>query len=280
MGLRLRTVAPTRGQAWLREGFRIFFRHPLGFAALFVAYLMLVSLLGWVPWVGSVLAAATVPLLSLAFMLATHEALQGRPVGLGTLFALWREPPATRRTMLLLCGVFGVAMTLIVELALWLGGDELVQALKPLSQTEVTTQDMMGVLASAPVSRLINWITGLSALLAVPYWHALALVHWGGQSAGQALFSSTLALWRTKGAVALYLLSWLGCIVLGSLAAGLGTALLAALAGAGPFALALAVSVMLGLSSAFYASLWFMFADSFGATEAPTAAAPADATPP
>ena len=48
----------------------------------------------------------------------------------------------------------------------------------------------------------------LGALLSVPFWHAPALVHWGGQGVAQALFSSTLALWRNKAAFALNGLLW------------------------------------------------------------------------
>ena len=59
----------------------------------------------------------------------------------------------------------------------------------------------------------------------MPFWHAPALVHWGDQGPAQALFSSTLAVWRSRGAFAVYLLSWLGIIV----AFGVTTALLAGL---------------------------------------------------
>jgi hypothetical protein len=39
----------------------------------------------------------------------------------------------------------------------------------------------------------------------VPFWHAPGLVHWGSQGVGQALFSSTLAVWRCRGAFVVYL---------------------------------------------------------------------------
>jgi hypothetical protein len=48
---------------------------------------------------------------------------------------------------------------------------------------------------------------GLMGLLSVPYWHAPALVHWGGQGVAQALFSSTLAL-AQQGAFAFNMLLW------------------------------------------------------------------------
>ena len=53
----------------------------------------------------------------------------------------------------------------------------------------------------------------LGSLLAVPFWHAPALVHWGGQGVAQALFSSTLALWRNKAAFVVNMLLWAGLLM-------------------------------------------------------------------
>ena len=55
---------------------------------------------------------------------------------------------------------------------------------------------------------------GLAACLSVPFWHAPALVYWQGQGVGQALFSSTLAVWRCKGAFLMYSLAWVGVIAI------------------------------------------------------------------
>lgn len=268
MGLRLRPVKFPQGQVWLRAGLRTYIQHPFAFITLFTGYLLLTALLGAIPLVGPVLAVGTLPLLSLVFMIATQQVLQGQPARLGLLFAWWRGPVPQRRALLLLCGAYGILVASLVALAFWEGGDELQAALKPLTSQQSGPADLMAVFTSAAVSRLVNWITLGVALISVPYWHALALVRWGGQSAGQALFSSTLALWRTRGAMAVYGLSWLGCTLLGSLLASLCSALLAAVGG-GALALLPGVVIMLSLSAAFYASLWFMFADSFELAEAP-----------
>ncbi|NRF70920.1 hypothetical protein HLB44_28335 [Aquincola sp. S2] len=263
MGLRLRVVAPPRGSHWLRNGLTTFFRQPLAFCVLFLGYLVAASVIGWVPWIGSLLSVATVPLLSLAFMLATRDALAGQPVRLLHLFALRREPPKARRAMLLLCLGFGIAVMLFVEFAVWAGGTELIEAMKPLAKADRTAQDFMAVLNNPVVTRLAHTLSALLALLSVPFWHALALVHWGGQSAGQALFSSTLALWRSKGAFLVYGLGWLGCVVAASLFGGVLVGLLTAALGNPAFALAFGAMVFVALSAAFYVSLWFMFDDSF-----------------
>jgi hypothetical protein len=89
-------------------------------------------------------------------------------------------------------------------------------------------------------------------------------VHWGGQSAGQALFSSTLAVWRSKGAFLVYGLCWIGL----SLAAAVLMTAVAQL-GARPLATAMALAGGLLFSTVFYVSLLFTFNDSFGGTYVP-----------
>jgi len=99
------------------------------------------------------------------------------------------------------------------------------------------------------------------ALLAVPFWHAPALVHWGGQGAAKSLFFSTVACWRNKGALTVFTLGWFGVLVA---FAFLSTAVFALL-GVPQLAFLAFTPAMLMLTSAFYASLYFSFVDSFEA---------------
>jgi hypothetical protein len=258
-----------QGSQWLRQAWRHFLRQPLRFSLLFLTYLLVASVIGAVPLVGSVLSLATMPLLSLAFMLATQDVIQGRPVSVGHLFAVARQPKKQRLTTLLLCLAFGIAVVVIIEIGVYLGGSELTEALKPLADAKGggDAKLLMSVFAHPAVSRLANTIWFLAALLSVPFWHALALVHWGGQTAAQALFSSTLALWRAKGAFLVYGLGWLGMVVLASLLAGIGAGLLTAAAGSPTVAMAFVALIFIAISAAFYISLWFMFQDSFVLTD-------------
>jgi hypothetical protein len=100
----------------------------------------------------------------------------------------------------------------------------------------------------------------LIALLSVPFWHAPALVHWGGQAAAQALFSSTLALWRNKGAFVVYSLTWAALVVVFAVSVGLVGMVL----GSREFASFLVMPGVLVISTAFYVSLLFTFNDCFG----------------
>lgn len=259
-----------QGSQWLRQALRLYLRQPLRFSLLFLSYLPIASAIGAVPVVGAVLSLATLPMLSLAFMLATQEAAQGRPVRLSHLLAVARQPKPQRRTSLLLCVAFGVAVVLIFEIGVRLGGSELTEALKPLfdAKGRGDPKVLTDVFVHPAVKRLTNTISFLIALLSVPFWHALALVHWGRQTAAQALFSSTLALWRTKGAFLVYGLGWLGMVVLASLMAGIGAGLLTAALGSPALAMAFFALSFVVISATFYVSLWFMFQDSF-APESP-----------
>jgi len=97
-------------------------------------------------------------------------------------------------------------------------------------------------------------------LLTIPFWHAPALVHWGGQAVGQSLFSSTLAVWRAKGAFVVYILGWVGSVMLFAL----GSALLLGLLGQPQWAGLVGIPGGLVFSAVFYISLLFTFNDSFG----------------
>jgi hypothetical protein len=99
-------------------------------------------------------------------------------------------------------------------------------------------------------------------VLSIPFWHAPALVHWGAQGWAKALFFSSVAVWRNKGAFAVYGLAWaalwVGLLVIVSLGVGLF----------GPQRFTfVATPLTLVFSTVFYASLWFTFADCFSPPE-------------
>jgi len=76
-----------------------------------------------------------------------------------------------------------------------------------------TPQDVMAARLGDPrleMGVLLRF--ALLGLLSVPFWHAPALVHWDGQTAGKSLFFSTVACWRNKGAFVVYSVAWLGVL--------------------------------------------------------------------
>ena len=208
------------------------------------------------------------PLGSLGFMVATQTALAGR-------FPLPRAflaPLRTGRPRLLAIFKLGLAYAVATFLIMWLsdlvdGGalDALMEAL-PASQT--TPEVVAARLADPRLEAGMLLRLGLAALLSVPFWHAPALVHWGGLTWGKALFFSTVACWRNKAAFAVYSLTWIAVVLVFALLANLvfglfGQIQLMALA---------AMPASLIFSTVFYASLYFTFTGCFTPS-------PADAPP-
>ena len=68
MALQLKTVSPGQGAHWMRDGFRLFGRHPLAFSLLLVSFLFAALLVSMVPLVGPLVMLAALPLMSLGFM--------------------------------------------------------------------------------------------------------------------------------------------------------------------------------------------------------------------
>lgn len=264
MPLSLKTVPPQRGATWVRDAFRVFGRRPLGFTGLFLAFLFAAMLSIFVPLVGGVLQMMMLPLLSLGFMVATSSAQQGGPVQPGQFF----EPLATdaprRRSLLILCAIYGLGAVALLWASNWLADGQLADLQRVLSSGQAEPEEIDALAASQGV--FLGTVTLLvgAALLSVPFWHAPALVHWGQQGVAQALFSSTLAVWRAKGAFVVYALVWAGLIF----GFGLLSALLLGLLGVPQLAGVLALPAGLLFSTVFYVSLLFTFNDSFGDVDA------------
>ena len=118
---------------------------------------------------------------------------------------------------------------------------------------------------SAQAAAALRLRFGLAACLSVPFWHAPALVYWQGQGVGQALFSSTLAVWRCKGAFLMYSLAWVGVIAIFGALVGL----LFALFDARQLAGVIAMPAGLMFSTVFYVSLLATYEGCFNQSDVP-----------
>ena len=246
----------------------LWWRRPLAFVGLFTFFLMTVLLLmALVPVVGGAMGMALLPMLSLGFMIASRSAQQGGPVHALQLIDGLRHPQAAqRRAQWMLCGLYALGTMLVITLADTVDAGMFDELQRLMAQTgDAKTAARIDAIIAAPEllqGMLLRF--GLAGLLAVPFWHASALVHWGGQGVVQALFTSSLALWRTRGAFSVYLLGWAGLM----LAVALAVALIAAVTGARQVLGVLTMPIGLVFSAAFYVSLLFSFTDTFGEPEA------------
>ena len=262
--IRLRSLPPAAGMFWIRRGFRTFWRRPIGFTGLFTFVLMLGLIVAVV--LPPALRLATValwPLMSLGFMLATEDVLNDLPLRPSVFWAPMVMGSAARRSLIAIGILYGVGCVLIVLLGDTLDGGEARRWMEKL-MTPRTDGKMPEI---PPISRLgmavllLNTFSG--ALVSIPMWHAPALVHWGRQRTAQALFSSVVSIWRTRGAFFVFGAGWCVIALLYMQVIALGASVL------GPLAMSLPMLTgMLVLTATFYVSLWFGFVDTFEITSA------------
>ncbi|MFG6416386.1 BPSS1780 family membrane protein [Roseateles sp. DC23W] len=258
MQLHLQDVPARNGRLWVRHGFKVFQRQPLALAGLFGLYLFASFVAMLIPGIGSLLMVASLPLLSLGFMLATHLVLQQKTPTASVFIAPLKLTPERRRSQLMLCFGYAGALLVVSLLADWVDGGAMGAMLRQIGE-QADAEAMAQAFADPRLFWGMVTRLGLVGLLSVPYWHAPALVHWGGQGVAQALFSSTLALWRNRAAFALNMLVW-GALMLAITSAVSLVFGLLGVAGLAPIAL---MTTILILSTVFYASLYFSFVDCF-----------------
>lgn len=264
--MKLQIVPASRGAQWVRQGFAVFFSRPLAFMGLFGLWLLGTLVAQLLPWIGFLLVWGTLPLVTLGFMLATQQALQGRFPTLKVFVLPLQGPPQQKRALWQLGAIYAAAMLVVALVYVWIDGGRFQTAMQAaMASGKASPESLEALFADDRVQLSLLWITAAISLLSVPFWHAPALVYWGGQPAAKALFFSTVACWRNKGAFAVYVLTGAGALTALAFAAALLMLLL------GQPGLAVLVIPPLGFAfyAVFYASLFFTFVDCF---EMPSAA--------
>lgn len=258
--MKLQDVPAGQGVVWVRQAFRVFLRQPLGFTALFAACFFVFVLLRLIPLVGSLAILVCAPVGSLVFMVATRRVAAGQPAMPGS-FAEIAGAGRPRLLGLLKLGLaYLVAAVVIYLVSAAIDGGALAAFFDSMRDGKQTPEQAATRLADPRLQGgVLVWLL-LVGLLSVPFWHAPALVFWAGQGWAKSLFSSTVAVWRNRGAFMMYGLAWAAVGLAVVVASGLVVALL------GPQLFAfVGTPLMLVLSTVFYASLWFTFADCFAA---------------
>ena len=262
--MKLRLVPASRGVLWVRQGFAVFFKQPLGFAALFATFMFVLFLALLLPMVGSLLLLAMLPLASLGFMIGTRQALDGRFPLPRVFIEPLQQGRSAQAAMLQLGVLYALATALIMWLSDAVDGGALDRAMQALGSSKTTAEETQAALSDGRLQAGLLLRFGLAGLLSVPFWHAPALVHWGGHPALKSLFFSLVACWRNRGAFALYALTWTAVILVFAVLVNL----LFAIFGQTQMMALAAMPASLIFSTVFYASLYFTFADCFEAGSA------------
>lgn len=257
--MKLHLVAPRQGALWVRRGFGAFFKRPLAFAALFTGVMLFGLLALLLPLVGQFVMLAAMPLVSLGFMLATRRVVLGRLPGPAVFVEPLTASPGKRNALIQMGVIYALSTYLLLLASDLVDGGRFEALQDAIASGKGDAAEIASLLGDAQLQIGLLLRFGLAALLSLPFWHAPALVYWGNQSIGKAFFFSTMACWRNIRAFSVYGLAWGGVI----LAFGIVANVLAALVQQ-PQLIALAtVPVGLLISTVFYASLYFTFADCF-----------------
>jgi hypothetical protein len=260
--VKLQLVRPRQGVLWVRRAFQVFIRQPIAFASLFAACLFVFLVLGLVPVVGTVVLLVLPPAGSLLFMIASRLVTLGKPAMPGAIAELATAGRKRLLSLLVLGVVYAVTTFFVFWLAGVIDGGALEAFLDSLGDAKTTPESAAAHIGDPRLQLGIVLRLAFAAALSIPFWHAPALVHWGAQGWAKALFFSSVAVWRNKGAFAVYGLAWaalwVGLLVIVSLGVGLF----------GPQRFTfVATPLTLVFSTVFYASLWFTFADCFSPPE-------------
>lgn len=270
--MKLKHVPARRGVTWVRQGFAVFGQRPLGFTGLFTTVLFAFVLSGIIP-AGGFLVLACMPLVTVAFMIATQTALQGRFPMPTVFIEPFRRGRQQTMAIVTLGLLYAAAVWVIMALGDVVDGGKMeqVRALMIAGQQE----EVQLAVQDPQLQNGLLFRIALISLLSVPFWHAPTLVHWGGYGAAKSLFFSTVACWHNKGAFLLFGVAW----TVVSMLMTMGAMLVALLLGVAGAASVVAMPLTLVLGTVFYASLFFTFADSFSPSGKEPPASPAEPAP-
>ncbi|MCC7399843.1 MAG: hypothetical protein IT455_22450, partial [Planctomycetes bacterium] len=251
MALQLAAVNAARGARWVGRGFALFGRKPLALTLLFVVFAAASTLVAaLLPFVGGLLQLMALPLLSLGYLIAARSAEGGGPVHPGHFIAPLKAEAPRRRAQLALCASYGALALLILLLCGVVSDDAMTRLQLAIAEGDAGHGKVDAILAEPGLAWAALLFAGLGSLLSIPYWFAPALVHWGGQGVAQALFSSTLAILRNKGAFAVFMLVWFAVVA----AASVGIGVLMGLLGGGRAAGLVLMPLALVCTAVFYVS--------------------------
>ena len=254
--MKLTVLPASTGARWVREGLRTFWRQPMALSGLFGLFMLTVTLIGQIPYVGLVLAMTLLPAATLGFMAATHEATQARFPLPAILLAALRAGQQQRRSMLALglgyaagfLGAMGVSALVdggtFAQLYLGHGGGTPHEAM-------LDTQFQLALLT----------FLSLHLPLSLAFWHAPALVHWQQMPVLKSLFFSLVVCVRNFGAYTVFGVGWFLVVSL----VVLGLSMIGLALGNPGLVVQMLYPALLLLTAMFFTSLYFTYRDSFGA---------------
>jgi hypothetical protein len=184
----IKTVPAATGALWLRDGWRLFARQPLGLSAMVVMYLMMLFLPAMIPFIGIAISGVLAPFATVALLAACREVDAKRAPAVNLFVQPFQDEKV--RTPMVQLGMVNAGLVLTVALlGNLVGGPEPTKA--PASLQDIPLDAlMMQLVLYTPVLMLM--------------WFAPVLVGWHRLTPGKAMFGSVVACWRNKAALLVY----------------------------------------------------------------------------
>ncbi|MDI9334944.1 MAG: BPSS1780 family membrane protein [Cytophagales bacterium] len=252
-------ILPARaGYLWVKSGFSLFAYKPAAFIGFFTSFMLMLILLGSIPYVGSYLSMLAFPALTLGMMAVGNECVK-----LKNSIVLPMTPPP----MLMAWLTIRRAFKALVYMGIWFAfGFALVLLMGALlDDGEFAKLYMQGGGLSQEIVQKEGFLNAalLTTLLYFPlvgiFWFAPALMNWKQLPLSKSLFFSAYAVYKNWRAFGVYVLVWSGvfAIISGSVLFLAGTLL------GGPTAGLLLMPLLVTLSTIFMASTFPTFVDCF-----------------
>lgn len=255
--MKLNIVPARTGLDWVKLGLRTFRQQPMALAGVSMLLIAIMYLVGMVPVVGRALALWLAPAATLAMMVASAEAVQGRFPKPSVLLVAFRSGSECSRRILVLGGLYVAGFLAILGVPTLIDGGVLAGFY--LGEGSLSRE----IMETAAVQQAALLHALLSVLLSMTFWHAPGLVYWHGISPVKALFFSFVACGRNMKAFLMFGLGWLFVLMTGLLLSLILAAILILLGMPQEVAKGMLSGLQLLVTAMFLTSIVFTFRDCF-----------------
>lgn len=186
--MQIRSLPARAGLAWIRDGWRLYRRQPLGLPAMAVIYISMLLAPLLLPGIGVLISGTLAPFATVGLMNAVFAVDRGRAPVVGGFAEPFRPAPA--RLQLFRLGLLNAALLAAIAAVLLLASGD-----RPAPET---VQDV-------PLDLVLLQIVLYLPVLAM-MWFAPLLAGWNGLPVGKAVFGSVIGCLRNIGALVVYAL--------------------------------------------------------------------------
>ncbi len=258
--MQLIEVSTKTGYAWFRQGIWLFRRNPLAFITLFFTYLFAMTLISFVPIVGTLLPFIVIPGTAVGFMAACRDGVAGKPIMPTILLDGFRKYGSiVTRRLFMLGGLYLIAIALVFLSSVLVDDGTLFKLMFNAGAEKIEPKTLAA--SNTPLALLAACIVYIP--VAMLFWFAPVLIAWHNVPPIKALFFSMISCWRNRGAFVLYGLLWFAT----AFGVSLGLSLLLQALNARTYAFAAMMPASIIITTMLYCSFYATYRGCFGVQE-------------